>query len=813
MGLLGLTAAGTVAFRQQAETAATISATVTVPGQTAATGLTRSYSEQANGVTGYLLTDNPLFLGTYLAGKSDVARLQRVIGQRFGHDPTVMSRLNAVREAERTWRQRLVEPQIDAGRGPGPAPLSPGDSVAAHQLFEDLRRKVADLHRRIDEIAASERAKAAEARTVADWFTAIIFLAGFVVAAVSIVFLRKSLTRPLRTLVSQIDQVASGDLNRSVEGVGPPELTMVGRAVETMRGRILSESSRAAQMHQDLARYEEAERRRAEQDYATVVAALDEGVILIDSGGDIESANPAAQRILGVSESELVGSSPASWRAFDESGEPLRSRDIPPESTRLTGLPENSRVFCLERPDGSRVWLSATSRALTPQDRPSQLVVTSFTDITESRTIRERLEYEATHDPLTGLVNRTLVLQYCAARSPANPMAVLFIDLDNFKRINDSLGHGAGDDVLRILGERLVRAAPEALIGRLGGDEFVVISQNEDHYTLIKLADRLLSVLTEPVHVQGKQLHVNASVGIVVSPPDDTRTGQDLLRDADVAMYQAKTRVGVRHAFFDVELRERVQRHMALEQDLRQAVQQDQLWVAYQSFVNLRTDRTVAVEGLLRWAHPVHGAISPAEFIPLAEESELINPIGAHMLRTATLQLAAEREFHELDLRLNANLSPRQLEDPDLPTLVQQALAASGLPAHSLCLEITENAIMQDPATAARVLNTLRELGVCLAIDDFGTGYSSLAQLRRLPLDILKIDRSFVGDLGDSYELEVLVTSIVAMAHGVGLEVVAEGVETAEQLAILRRIGCDQAQGFYFGKPAPIDGLFNPPPL
>lgn len=477
--------------------------------------------------------------------------------------------------------------------------------------------------------------------------------------------------------------------------------------------------------------------------------------------------------------------------------------------TQRTGEPENWRVVRAQRPDGQSVWLAATSHTLNPHDSPPHKAVTSFTDITESRAARERLEYEATHDPLTGLANRTLVLRHLEQPQPrAHPMAVLFVDLDNFKIINDSLGHAVGDDVLRIIGERLSHATQtEDLVGRLGGDEFVVAHNVRYDDSFEQLSERLLDALAEPIHLQGRQLHVNGSIGVVVSQPGDTRVGQDLLRDADVAMYWAKAQGGGRSALFDVELRERVQRHMVLQQDLRHAARQDQLWVAYQPVVDLHTGRTVAVEGLLRWTHPVHGTVSPGEFIPLAEESDLIKPIGAHMLRTATRQLAAERERSKLDLQLNANLSPRQLEDPRIQHIVQQALSEAGLPSRALCLEITENAIMEDPTAAAHVLNTLRELGVHLAIDDFGTGYSSLAQLRRLPLDTLKIDRSFITDLGTSHELEVIVTSIIAMAHAVGLKVVAEGVETAQQLDLLRHLSCDQAQGYYLGKPAPMGQL------
>ncbi len=550
---------------------------------------------------------------------------------------------------------------------------------------------------------------------------------------------------------------------------------------------------------------DETARRRAEQDFATVVAALDEGVMVISSSGVVESANPAAERILGIPRSELVGHRRGTWAVFDEAGTELSPEDRPATRTRRTGEPENARVVNVRRPDGRHVWLATTSRALNPQDRPPHTVLTSFTDITERWEARQRLEYEATHDPLTALANRALVLRHLGEpRRGRRPTAVLFIDLDNFKIINDSLGHGVGDEVLRIVGQRLLGAAPaESLVGRLGGDEFVVVHDEIDRASLAALAERLLASFSGSLDVHGRNLHVNGSIGIVESRSGDSRDGQEILRDADVAMYRAKTAGGGRHVFFGVELRERVQRHMMLEQDLRQAVVKDQLWVAYQPIVDLRTEDTVGVEGLLRWTHPVHGTVSPGEFIPLAEESELINSIGAHMLRTATGQHAARRR-HEDEVQLNVNLSPRQLDDPGLQSTVERSLAETGLPARALCFEVTENAIMHDPGHAAQVLGELRQLGVSLAIDDFGTGYSSLSQLRRLPLNVLKIDRSFVADLGDSEEVEVIVSSIIAMAHAVGHRVVAEGVETAGQFDILRGMGCDHAQGYYLGRPAPL---------
>jgi diguanylate cyclase (GGDEF)-like protein len=382
---------------------------------------------------------------------------------------------------------------------------------------------------------------------------------------------------------------------------------------------------------------------------------------------------------------------------------------------------------------------------------------------------------------------------------------VLFIDLDKFKVINDSLGHSAGDEVLRVVGTRLSRGTRRGdVVGRLGGDEFTVIAYGvADRDEATAIADHVRAELNRPITVEGRQLHVDASVGIVLAEPGDPRDGSDLLRDADLAMYQAKTRGRGRIAFFDVELRERIQRRLQLEQDLRMAPLGDELWLAYQPIVDLRTNRRVAVEGLLRWTHPRYGLIFPGEFITLAEESDLINIVGAHMLYTAAREISTQAP----ELELTVNLSARQLDDPWLVSSVRNAVHKTGLPPGSLCLEITESALMQDPALAARTLAALRELGVRLAIDDFGTGHSSLAQLLTLPLDTLKIDRSFTAGLGRSEEAEAIVTSVIAMAHAVDLTVIAEGVEQVEQLEILRALGCDQAQGYYLGRPVPLSQL------
>lgn len=611
----------------------------------------------------------------------------------------------------------------------------------------------------------------------------------------------------------------------AAEAVGRRASELVGAPLELRRGGVAEAVHRrrdgapltvrvsAAEMNDGwvLVCADETARRRAEQNYRTVVASLDEGVLLMGPTGLVEAANPAACRILGTAEADLIGVPCHSLVLFTESGQWIPPDEMPSVRTRRTGVSYNGLVVRLRRPDGRDVWVSLTSRLLDPDDPTVAAVVTSFTDISETRAISARLAHDATHDPLTRLANRTLVLDRLDVRGRRGPATVLFLDLDKFKVINDSLGHSVGDQVLRIVGERLRRSSGRAdLVGRLGGDEFVIVTDEVTEPGEVRaLAEHLRAALAEPIGVLGRQLHLDASIGVVLVDGADQRSAEDLLRDADVAMYQAKTLGRGRHHFFDVGLRERMQRRLRMEQDLRDAVHEGRLWPAYQPVVDLKTGEMVAVEALLRWTHPRLGPISPAEFIPLAEESDLINVIGKDMLRATTRELAWRRANQGLDLTLKVNLSTRQLDDPHLVPAVQDALASTGLPAGALCLEVTESALMRDQEAAGEVLAALRSLGVLLAIDDFGTGYSSLAQLRRLTLDTLKIDRSFITGIAESHDAEAIVTSIIAMAHAVDLTVIAEGVETAEQLELLRRLDCDQAQGFHLGRPIPADELFG----
>ena len=418
--------------------------------------------------------------------------------------------------------------------------------------------------------------------------------------------------------------------------------------------------------------------------------------------------------------------------------------------------------------------------------------------------------HQATHDSLTGLPNRTLVLDrltqaLARSRRKAEQVAVVFVDLDRFKMVNDTLGHRIGDRVLETVASRLrTIVRPADTVGRLAGDEFVVVCEDiGDGIDVVPLAERLAESLAQPMDIEGREVVITASIGI--AHDSGRRTAEDLLRDSDVAMYRAKELGRSRIELFDETLRVRLTERLETEASLRRAIQRWEFSLHYQPTIDIASGRVVSVEALIRWHHPERGLVAPSEFVHLAEETGLIVPIGGWALGEACQQMAYwRRQYPELaDMRVNVNLSARQFGDPHLVPSVAAVLRESGLPPEALWLEITESVLMDEAQCTVETLNELRNLGVHLAIDDFGTGYSSLSYLKRFPVDVLKIDRSFVDGLASDGEDQAIVTAVISMAHALGLSVVAEGVECELQLAELRRLGCDGAQGYLLGRPAP----------
>lgn len=431
-------------------------------------------------------------------------------------------------------------------------------------------------------------------------------------------------------------------------------------------------------------------------------------------------------------------------------------------------------------------------------------------EITERIAFDEQLTFQAFHDLLTGMPNRSYFVGTIeralarTARSGAR-VALLFLDLDNFKVVNDSLGHAAGDELLRQAADRIQASIrPEDTAARLGGDEFtVLIEAIDDERQPIAVAERIAAELSEPFWIEGRDVYVSASIGIALSDRGRGENLETLMRHADVAMYRAKSEGRARYALFDERMNERALHRLAIETDLRRALERGELEVHYQPIVELSSGDLVGFEGLLRWRHPDRGLVEPAEFIPLAEESGLIVKIGEWTIRECCRSMVAWSTLsaEARHLSVSVNVSARQLQEPGLHQALVEILAKTGFDPSRLKLEVTETAMIRETETTMERLRELKGLRIQLAIDDFGTGYSSLAYLRSFPIDVVKIDRSFVDGLGLDPDDTAIVRSILSLARSLNLEATAEGIETEEQVTLLRQLGCRFGQGFYFGRP------------
>ena len=467
---------------------------------------------------------------------------------------------------------------------------------------------------------------------------------------------------------------------------------------------------------------------------------------------------------------------------------------------------EIEHEYRIVRRDGETIWVREDAR-IVAGSAPDTLISNGLlTDVTERKRLEHQLSQLAFHDPLTGLANRSLFedrLEHALAdqRHPGR-CAVLFLDLDGFKSINDSLGHQVGDRLLAIVAGRLLaEVRPNDTVARLGGDEFAVLIEELDDAAAAQLAaDRILKALRAPFLIDGRPLTGRASLGIALAG-DGGRTAEELLRNADAAMYRAKAQRKGGWVLFEPSMHADAVARFDLESDLRAALVRDELYLAYQPIQSFASNGIVGAEVLLRWTHPARGAIPPSVFIPIAEESDLVVELGSWVLERACAQLAGWRAtgtVHD-DFTVSVNVSARQLSE-DLPHLVATVLEKTGVPARNLTIEVTESAVMRDLTLAVDTLWTIRGLGVSVAMDDFGTEYSSLSHLRSLPLDCVKIDRSFVSGVDRPVEAQ-MIRSVVDLAGVLLLRTVAEGVETEEQAAALVELGCDYGQGYLFGRP------------
>ncbi|MBA3439965.1 MAG: EAL domain-containing protein [Pyrinomonadaceae bacterium] len=551
---------------------------------------------------------------------------------------------------------------------------------------------------------------------------------------------------------------------------------------------------------------EEALRQSEERFRLLVDGVRDYAIFMLDPEGRVASWNAGAERVLGYTEAEITGQHfSCLFTPEDIVG------DLPAQELRIVeaeGRDEHERL--LIRRDGTRFWASSVITAIRDETGRLRGFSKVMRDITESRSAEERITHEAFHDSLTGLPNRLMFTEHLkraiahAKRHDDYLYAVLFLDLDRFKVVNDSLGHAIGDQLLVATARKLEKTLrPEDVVARIGGDEFTILL-NDIHgiSDATHIADRIHHELQRSFHFDGHDVFTTTSIGIALSTAAYNEP-DEVLRDADTAMYRAKSLGKMRYEIFDPSMHARAMKLMKFETELRQAVEREEFCLHYQPFVLLKTGKIRGFEALVRWQHPERGLVFPDEFIPIAEDTGLIMPIGRWVLYEACRQMREWQDqfHHDLSLAINVNLSGKQFSQSDLIQQIDDVLQQTGLDPNCLKLEITESAIMEKAESSIVMLKQLRDLGVKLYIDDFGTGFSSLSYLHRFPVDMLKIDRSFVSLMNKGNENSEIVRTIVKLAHNLEMEVMAEGVETAEQLEELRALGCEYAQGYFFSEP------------
>jgi diguanylate cyclase (GGDEF)-like protein/PAS domain S-box-containing protein len=591
----------------------------------------------------------------------------------------------------------------------------------------------------------------------------------------------------------------SGPANLMTMVVFALTLLLMVRQSVVLRGDALVRERRAARMVEDR--------------YASLIANASDVIMIVGADGVLRFASPASERTLGLSPAQIIGRSlPELWAGED--AEKLRAflKEVAATPAGTVG-PVELRV---ER--GSQRYVVETVGSNLSEDPAVQGLALNFRDISERKALEEQLRQLAFHDPLTLLANRNLFrdrVQHALALAQrgANCLAVMFLDLDNFKNINDSLGHDAGDRLLQAVAHRILQnTRPSDTVARLGGDEFAVLMEGVERASEVgRVADALIAALNVPFQLDGREVRVGASVGLAISGAE--AGAEALLSNADIAMYHAKAAGKNRHVTFQPQMQAVLHERLRLEADISRALANQEFFIEYQPIVDLGTKSLLGVEALVRWRHPEAGVLMPGRFIQVVEESGQIVKLGRWVLRQACRDLCAWRRSIAggAGLRLAVNISGRHLQHGELVHDVAQALAESGLEPGNLVIELTESTIMYNTDANLERFHSLKALGVRLAIDDFGTGYSSLSYLHRFPIDILKIDRSFVGSLTNSDNGPELARAVITLGETLGLETVAEGIELEPQVAALLALGCVAGQGFLFAKACSLEQLSKSP--
>jgi diguanylate cyclase (GGDEF)-like protein/PAS domain S-box-containing protein len=628
-----------------------------------------------------------------------------------------------------------------------------------------------------------------------------VFLGVLIYATVSVF-----IVKPLLRLGKAADQLALGDFSAVLPPASGDELGNLVRAFSSMRQTRQSVENELSNLNaglENIVTARIAELRDSEAYIHAVLDNVNEGIIVIGEAGLIISFNPAAEKIFGYTGQEMNNQNFSLLIAADslqQSGKYLKCTDdasVLNVTREVVGLRKNFSAFPLE----------LKTSQISIQEK--LLFIITARDIGDRKDAEQRISYLASHDALTSLPNRTLLqdrIQQTLLHNSRNKhqAAVLFIDLDKFKVINDTLGHDVGDSLLQEAAARLLSdVRSEDTVARQGGDEFIILLSTINHpQDAAFIAQKLLNSLTRPFVINGQELHISASIGIAIYPDDGNDIGL-LLKNSDIAMYHAKESGRNNYQFFSPKMNEQAAEKQALGNDLRHAVERNELFLVYQPVVDMASGNIAGMEVLLRWQHPVLGLISPVKFIPLAEESDLILTIGAWVLRSACKQLLEWQQQGIEVPRLAINLSAKQFRQKYLAENIATILKEAGVEPRFFGFEITESMLIHNVEEVVDTLLKLSNMGLEISIDDFGTGYSSLSYLKRFPINKLKIDKSFVDDIATHPDDAAIVKAIIAMAHGLQMKVVTEGVETIQQLDFLRLHGSEQYQGYIFSKPLP----------
>jgi diguanylate cyclase (GGDEF)-like protein len=547
----------------------------------------------------------------------------------------------------------------------------------------------------------------------------------------------------------------------------------------------------------------------SESKLSRIFECASEGLLFFGADRTIRQINSAAAAIAGVEPQLTIGAKglPPSWKFFKVNGEPMPPSEGILTRALSTGKATPHEEFIIQTPTRPRVIVSGAAAPVHDQAGKLLGVVVSVTDLSDQRRAEERLGYLAVHDPLTDLPNRLLLrrsLEKAIAHAGrrGDHVALLFLDVDHFKSINDSMGHGVGDEVLVTLAGRLVSCVrQEDTVARTGGDEFVVVLSDAGSVDNITPAvERVMERCRQPFELGARKFHLSVSIGVSVFPSDGA-DAETMLRNADSAMYKAKESGRDTFRFFAQSMHSEAVEHLAIEHDLRRALGKDELRLVYQPIVRSGTREFDSVEALLRWQHPTHGLLAPARFLGIAVDTGLIEPIGEWVLRQVCTTIRDLESEGYLDLGMALNLSGRQFVQKDFAKRIKHIVDPTGINLSKLTFEITESEAMSSPEKTVEVVNALRGMGANVAIDDFGTGYSSLAYLTQYNASHLKLDRSFVKDIGTRQESNMIARAVIGLGHGLGMAVVGEGIELEEQATFLEQERCDFMQGYFFGRP------------